>query len=110
MTLNRQFCNSKNSSSFPDLLLKYNKGFEFVKSLMKLFLRKVDPGPAKPFTQRRKGPFEGLLSCGRRIRTSDAKVMSLVSYHCSIPRYILKNDPGKKSHNYYVFSNTRCGM
>ena len=40
--------------------------------------------------------------CGRRIRTPDPKVMSLVSYLCSIPQFIFKNVYSllkEKSHN-----------
>ena len=48
------------------------------------------PGPSKPFTQIRKGPFEGLLCCGGRIRTSDLWVMSPTSYHCSTPRFVIQ--------------------
>ena len=37
---------------------------------------------------------QNLISCGGRIRTSDPKVMSLVSYLCSTPRYILPHQIG----------------
>lgn len=62
MTLNRQFCNSKNSPSFPDLLLKYNKDFDFVKSVIKLFFRKVDPGPASRSRRDGRALFKVYLS------------------------------------------------
>ena len=34
------------------------------------------------------GPYvkTNIINCGRRIRTSDLRVMSPTSYHCSIPR------------------------
>ena len=37
--------------------------------------------------QNNKGLYRGLLSCERRDRTSDLRVMSPTSYRCSISRY-----------------------
>ena len=45
--------------------------------------------------------------CGRWIRTTDLKVMSLPSYHCSIPRYIL-NDYFPLPHGHLSTSCAGC--